>query len=124
MSRWKPHNIWTGPYLVTEQLSEFVYKVQAAKGARSIEVDDLKVYDFRGEEEPSIWLKKETGLTEHLRALAVKDGSSSISGVSMSPRDRPSDMNQEGAKVVNVRIAPRARVESPRSDFGDMPKTI
>ena len=126
MSRWKPHNIWTEPYLVAEQLSEFVYKVQAAKGARSIEVpvDDLKVYDFRGEEEPSIWLKKETGLTEHLRALAVKDGSSSISGVSMTPRDRPSDMNQEEAKVVNVRIAPRARVESPRSDFGDMPKTI
>ena len=44
---------WTGPYLVTEQLSDFVYKVQAAKGARPIEVhvDDLKEYDFRGEEE-------------------------------------------------------------------------
>ena len=94
---------WTGPYLVTEQL-----------------------YDFRGEEPaPSSWLKKETGLTEHLQALAVKDGSSSISGVSMTPGDRPSDMNQEEAKEVNVRIAPRrARVEFPRSDFGDKPKTI
>ena len=100
---------WTGPYLVTEQLSDFVYKVQAAKEARPIEVhvDDLEVYDFRGEEEPSSWLKKET---EHLQALAVKD--------------RPSDMNQEETKVVNVRIAPRARVEFPRSDYGDMPKTI
>ena len=117
---------WTGPYLVTKQLSDFVYKVQAAKRARPIEVhvDDLKVYDFRGEEEPSSWLKKETGLTEHLQALAVKDGSSSISGVSMTPGDRPSDMNQEEAKEVNVRIAPRARVEFPRSDYGDMPKTI
>ena len=117
---------WTQPYLVTEQLSDFVYKVQAAKGARPIEVhvDDLEVYDFRGEEEPSSWLKKETGLTEHLQALAVKDGSSSISGVSMTPGDRPSDMNQEETKVVNVRTAPRARVEFPRSDYGDMPKTI
>ena len=82
------------------------------------------MYDFRREEEPSSWLIKETGLTEHLRALAVKDGSSSISGVSVTPGDRPSDMNQGGAKMVNVRIAPRARVEFPRSDFRDMPKTI
>ena len=117
---------WTGPYLVTEQLSDFVYKVRAAKGARPIEVhvDDLKVYDFRGEEEPSSWLREETCLTEHLQALAVKDGSSSISGVSMTPGDRPSDMNQEETKVVKVRIAPRARVEFPRSGYGDMPKTI
>ena len=77
-----------------------------------VHVDDLKVYDFRGEEEPSSWLKKETGLTEQLRALAVKAGSSSISGVSVTPGDRPSDMNQEEAKVVNVRIAPRARANS------------
>ena len=117
---------WTGPCLVTEQLSDFVYKVQAAKGARPIEVHvaDLKVYDFRGKEEPSSWLEKETGLTEHLRALAVKDGSSSISGVSMTPGDKLSDMNQEETKVVNVRIAPRARVEFPRSDYRNMPKTI
>ena len=102
------------------------WKVQAAKGAKPIEVhvNDLKVYDFRGEEEPASWLKRETGSTDLLQALAVKDGSSSISGVSKTPGVRPSDMNQEEAKVVNVRIAPRARVELPRSDFGNMPKTI
>ena len=114
---WEAGNVRPGPYLATEQLSDFVYKVQAAR-ARPIEVhvDDLKVYDFTGEEEAASWLKRETGSTQHLQALAVKDGSSSISGVSMTPGDRPSDMNQEEAKVVNVRIAPGARVEFPRSD--------
>ena len=38
VSQWNPHDIWTGPYLVTGQLSDLVYKVQAAKGAKPIEV--------------------------------------------------------------------------------------
>ena len=81
------------------------------------------VYDFRGEEEPSSWLKRETGSAEHLWALAVQDDTR-VSGVSRTPGNKSYDMIQEGPKVVNVRITPRARVESPRSDFGDIPKTI
>ena len=81
VSRWNPHDIWTGPYLVTKQLSDFAYKVQAAKGAGPIgvHVDDLKVYDFREEEEPSSWVKRKTSSTENHQALAVGDDSSGIS---------------------------------------------
>ena len=73
VSRWNAHDTWTGPYLVTEQLSDFVYKVQAGKEARPIEVhvDDLKMYDFIGEDKPASWLKRDTGSAEHLQALAV-----------------------------------------------------
>ena len=66
-----------------------------------------------------------TNIGKTLKApQAFSGGSSSISGVSVTPGDRPSDMNPEEAKEVNIRIAPRARVEFPRSDYGDMPKTI
>ena len=64
MFRWNPNDkIWMGPYLVTEQLSDFAHKFQAAKGARPIEVhvDDLKMYYFRGEDKRASWLKRDTG---------------------------------------------------------------
>ena len=94
MSRWNPHDIWTGPYLVTEQLSDFAYKVQAGKGARPIEVhvDDLKVYDFRGEEKPASWLKRETGPAEQLQAQDEEgQGDSSQSGKVETPGDQSGD---------------------------------
>ena len=80
-------------------------------------LDDLKMCDLRGEDKPASWLKRDTGSAEHLQALAVRDDSSRVSGVSRTPGDRSPDMNQDGSKVVNVRIAPRARVESPRSQL-------
>ena len=48
--------------------------LHAAKLASPIEVhaNDLKVYDFRGEDKLTSWLKRNTGSEEHLRVLAVK----------------------------------------------------
>ena len=62
-----------------------------------VHVDDLKVYDFKRGDEPASWLKRDTGLAEHLRALAVADDSSGISAVS-----RIICHGLEGVKVVNV----------------------
>ena len=53
---------WTGPYLVTNKLSDLVYQIQASKRSKSkvVHLDHLKPYYTNDDENLVNWLEKPT----------------------------------------------------------------